>query len=113
MVLNWQIRSGATKIIIDIKIAVNAAYEYIKSLQEMMGSSLRDLRLEEVQLSEDKSLWLITLGFYIPKKAPKSPLENLMATSLASTTVLYEREYKLFKVNSQTGEVEAMKIRKV
>ncbi|MEH2422206.1 MAG: hypothetical protein V7K48_15210 [Nostoc sp.] len=40
---------------IDIKTAVNAAYEYIKSLQEMMGSSLGDLRLEEVELSEDKA----------------------------------------------------------
>ncbi|MEH2277748.1 MAG: hypothetical protein V7K40_23900 [Nostoc sp.] len=98
---------------IDIKTAVNAAYEYIKSLQEMMGSSLRDLRLEEVELSEDKSLWLITLGFDIPKKPPQSQFENLIATSGAFTTVLYEREYKLFKVNSQTGKVEAMKIRQV
>lgn len=98
---------------IDIKTAVNAAYEYIKSLQEMMGSSLGDLRLEEVELSEDKSFWLITLGFNIPKKPPKSRLEDLIPMSLASTSVLYEREYKLFKVNSQTGEVEAMKIRQV
>ncbi|MEH2012891.1 hypothetical protein [Nostoc sp.] len=98
---------------IDIKTAVNAAYEYIKSLQEMMGSSLGDLRLEEVELSEDKSFWLITLGFNIPKKPPKSRLEDLIPISLASTPVLYEQEYKLFKVNSQTGEVEAMKIRQV
>jgi hypothetical protein len=25
----------------------------------------------------------------------------------------YERDYKIFKVNSQTGEVEAMKIREI
>ncbi|MEH2417714.1 hypothetical protein [Nostoc sp.] len=98
---------------IDVKTAVNAAYEYIKSIQDMMGSSLGDLRLEEVELSEDKSFWLITLGFDIPKKPPKSRLEDLIPTSLASTPVLYEREYKLFKVNSLTGKVEAMKIRQV
>ncbi|MEH2182112.1 hypothetical protein [Nostoc sp.] len=98
---------------IDVKTAVNAAYQYIKSIQDMMGSSLKDLRLEEVELSEDKSFWLITLGFDIPKKPPKSQFENLIAPSMASTLVLYEREYKLFKVNSQTGEVEAMKIRQV
>ncbi|MEH2023780.1 hypothetical protein [Nostoc sp.] len=98
---------------IDVKTAVNAAYEYIKSIQHMINSSLRDLRLEEVELSEDKSFWLITLGFDIPKKPPKSRLEDLMGTSLASTPVLYEREYKLFKVNSQSGEVEAMKIRQL
>ena len=98
---------------IDVKTAVNAAYQYIKSIQDIMGSSLGDLRLEEVELSEDKRFWLITLGFDIPKKPPKSRLENLMPVSLASVPVLYEREYKLFKVNSQTGEVEAMKIREV
>ena len=98
---------------IDVKTAVNAAYEYIRSLQDIIGSSLPDLRLEEVELSNDKSFWLITLGFDIPKKPPKSRLENLIPTSLASTPALYEREYKLFKVNSETGEVEAMKIRQV
>jgi len=98
---------------IDVKTAVNAAYEYIKSMQDMMDSSLGDLRLEEVEFSEDKSFWLITLGFDVPKKPPKSQLENFITTSLTSTPVLYEREYKLFKVNSETGEVEAMKIRQV
>ncbi|MFN6485118.1 MULTISPECIES: hypothetical protein [unclassified Nostoc] len=98
---------------IDVKTAVNAAYQYIKSIQDMMGSSLEDLRLEEVELSEDKSFWLITLGFDIPKNPPKSRLDDLIPPSLTSTLVLYEREYKLFKVNSQTGEVEAMKIREV
>ncbi|MBN3898531.1 MAG: hypothetical protein HWQ41_25675 [Nostoc sp. NOS(2021)] len=98
---------------IDVKTAVNAAHEYIKSMQDMMGSSLGDLRFEEVELSEDKSFWLITLGFDIPKKPPKSRLEELIPISIAPTLVLYEREYKLFKVNSQTGEVEAMKIRQV
>jgi len=98
---------------IDVKTAVNAAYQYIKSMQDMMDSSLGDLRLEEVEFSEDKSFWLITLGFDVPKKPPKSQLENFITTSLTSTPVLYEREYKLFKVNSETGEVEAMKIRQV
>lgn len=56
---------------------------------------------------------MITLGFDIPKKPPKNRLEDLIPISLASIHVLYEREYKFFKVNSQTGEVEAMKIRQV
>ncbi|MBE9103521.1 hypothetical protein IQ229_00710 [Nostoc cf. edaphicum LEGE 07299] len=89
---------------IDVKTAVNAAYEYLKSLQDIMGSSLPDLRLEEVELSEDQSFWLITLGFDKPEKS----LSNIFTTSRTS-----ERVYKLFKVNSQTGEVEAMKIREV
>jgi hypothetical protein len=89
---------------IDVRTAVNAAYGYLKSLQDIMDSSLPDLRLEEVELSEDKSFWLITLGFDKPEKS----LSNIFNTSRTS-----ERVYKLFKVNSQTGEVEAMKIREV
>ncbi|MHC5892544.1 hypothetical protein [Nostoc sp.] len=40
---------------IDVKTAVNAAYEYIKSMQDMMGSSLGDLRLEEVNFLRTKA----------------------------------------------------------
>ncbi|AUB40172.1 hypothetical protein COO91_06178 [Nostoc flagelliforme CCNUN1] len=47
------------------------------------------MKLEEVELSDDKSFWLITLGFDIPKKPLKSQLENFIATSLTSTPVLY------------------------
>ncbi|WP_334989139.1 hypothetical protein [Nostoc sp.] len=71
------------------------------------------MRLEEVELSDEKNFWLITLGFNIPKKPPKNQLENLILSSLASTPVLYKRKYKLFKVNSETDEVEAMRIRQV
>ncbi|MHC5773009.1 MAG: hypothetical protein ACYTXP_03685 [Nostoc sp.] len=46
---------GTTKIMIDVKTAVNAAYEYIKSMQDMMGSSLGDLRLEEVNFLRTKA----------------------------------------------------------
>ncbi|MBW4611798.1 MAG: hypothetical protein KME21_00650 [Desmonostoc vinosum HA7617-LM4] len=88
---------------IDVKTAVNAAYEYIKSLQDIMGYSLPDLRLEEVELSEDKGLWLITLGFDREK----------VTRNLFNSSRQIERVYKLFRINSETGEVEAMKIRQV
>jgi hypothetical protein len=86
---------------IDLKQAVQATYDYLQSLQGMMGHPLNNLRLEEVELSEDRNFWLITLGFdSIIKK-------NRLAIELDIST----REYKIFKVNSQSGEVEAMKIR--
>lgn len=94
---------------IDLKTAVSAAYQYIRGLQEVMGNPLNDLRLEEVELSEDRRFWLITLGFDIPNKKSK----NNKQFDLALPTVTSRREYKIFKVNSQTGEVEAMKIREV
>lgn len=73
------------------------------SIQDMIGNPAEDLRLEEVELSEDKNFWLITLGFERPVKN-KTPLAEIAIMS---------REYKIFRVNSQTGEVEAMKIRQV
>lgn len=98
---------------IDLKTAVSAATNYLESLQDIVGN-LGGLRLEEVELSEDKKYWLITLGFDVSTKS-RNPLGINFTPegSLMRETNLLTREYKLFKVNSETGEVEAMKIRKV
>ncbi len=84
---------------IDVKTAVESANRYFRSLAGMIGSinELSNIRLEEVELSDDKRYWLITLGF---DRSDRSILSS-------------DREYKLFKINSETGEVEAMKIREV
>jgi hypothetical protein len=85
---------------VDVKSAVQLAFEYLKSFQDFMGSQLENLRLEEVELSDNEPFWLITLGFDVPTDGeffgPKQ-----------------RREYKLLKVNSETGQVQAMKIREV
>jgi hypothetical protein len=96
---------------IDVKSAVNAACQYLESLQDFMGKSSQDLRLEEVELSEDRRFWLITLGFEQPVKAKRSQISSLVPAPAVPPQPEYERVYKLFKVNSETGEVEAMKIR--
>lgn len=93
-----------SKSIIDVKTAVSAAYNYLISIQDMMGNELQDIRLEEVELFEEKNFWSITLGFDNPVKT-----KNLLDIQLG----LPQREYKVFKVNAHTGEVEAMKIRKL
>jgi len=86
---------------INVKNAVKSAYDYFQSIQDLMNNHIEDLNLEEVELSEDEKFWLITLGFDRPIKTP-----NLFEEK-------YKRVYKLFKVNSETGAVEAMKIREV
>lgn len=98
---------------IDLKTAVSATHDYLLSIQDIMGS-LEDLRLEEVELSEDKKYWLITLGFDLPVRN-QNPLGIALdiTGSLRREGNLLVRKYKLFKVNSETGEVEAMKIREV
>lgn len=96
---------------IDIKTAFHAAYQYLESVQEMIGGKLEDLRLEEAELSDDRNFWLITLGFDVPIKSLNTIREQLPIPNVYKQT--YRREYKTFKVNAQTGGVEAMKIRQL
>lgn len=91
---------------IDVKEAVAAAKESLLFLQNVVEpTTLTELRLEEVELSEDGYYWLVTLGYDRPVTKSTSPLSQLMSDA--------RREYKLFKVRVETGEVESMKIRQV
>lgn len=92
---------------IDVRKAVGAAQQYFGSLQDMIGYPTEDWRLEEAELSEDKKHWFITLGFIRPVDKTSNPLANFMETPN------YEREYKVFKIDATTGEVQSMKIREV
>jgi len=89
---------------VDVRSAVDAAQIYLDSVQDMIGHT-EDLRLEEAELSEDKQYWLITLGFNRLVDKTSNPLADLVAIRN------YERDYKVFKINAQTGEVQSMKIR--
>jgi len=84
---------------IDVKQAAQAASDFISGLYS--SETISDVRLEEVELSEDEKYWLITLSFPLP----------------SSLGVVYlgggGRQYKLFKVDADTGEVLSMKIRDV
>jgi len=73
----------------------------------VIGYPTEDLRLEEAELSEEKKHWFITLGFIRPVDKTSSPLADLIATRN------YEREYKVFKIDATTGEVQSIKIREV
>lgn len=90
---------------IDVKTAVTAANNYLQDVKELMKVQLESLRLEEVELSEDQREWLITLGFDVPIRT------NSLANLVAGTNSVYQREYKLFKIDSETGEVKSMKMR--
>jgi hypothetical protein len=92
---------------INVVEAVTAANGYLQDVKDMMKIQFESLRLEEVELSEDQREWLITLGFDIPIKS--NSMNSL--TSMMGTNSVYQREYKLFKVDSETGEVKSMKIR--
>ncbi len=92
---------------IDVKAAVGSAHNYLQSIKDLMGGTLENLRLEEVELSDDERTWSITLGFDVPDTKSLFP-ELARAQSL---TLPYKREYKLFQVDAKTGLIKSMKIR--
>lgn len=94
---------------IDAKSAVGAARTYVKDVQDILGSSLDNLRLEEVELSEDERNWLVTFGYDNPNKP-----ENLSNLSLVTPELArLAREYKVLSIDADSGSVKSMKSRKV
>ena len=93
---------------ITIKEAVEKALVHI---QDLYGSGLNALKLEETELTEDEQYWLVTLGF--DEELPPTPVELLSFSSPSDIPhISYNRVYKIFKINAANGSVLSMKIRK-
>lgn len=95
---------------VDVKTAVNTALNYVREFRSEIDGRLEELRLEEVELSEDGKYWLITLGYSVPVTEITVPAIMLPPMD---TKKRFQRDYKIFKVNSETNQVESMKIRKI
>jgi len=93
------ITTAAKKPKVDARAAASAAAAYFKELYPNVTA----FSLEEVELSEDGTHWLITLSFEI-RPVP----QTLNALFQPPRT-----KFKLFKVDAKTGRVVAMKIRKL
>ncbi|QQE67477.1 hypothetical protein GFS31_41900 (plasmid) [Leptolyngbya sp. BL0902] len=87
---------------VDVQTATQNAARFLQNLAPQIGAEIIDIRLEEVELSEDEKFWFITLGFLRPTDAAFAILQSQK-----------QRDYKQFKVDAETGEVKAMKIRNV
>ena len=87
--------------IIDVKEAVKKATEYAVALYA--PEQLNDLRLEEVELGDD-GFWYVTLGF--SRQPPPNP-NPLLRFPFPD----FRREYKVVKIDAQSGEVKALKMR--
>lgn len=91
---------------IDVRNAVAQSINYLQSIHDLMGEP-QNLRLEEVELSDDQKIWIITLGFTY-----KSDSDEMMK-SVFGENYNQNRVYKTFKVNAETGEVKGMNIRQL
>jgi len=92
----------------DIDQAVQSAKAFAsKSLGEERTANIR---LEEIESAvvDGKPVWLITLSSESPRDAialnKTAPLSRILGADA-------EREYKIFTVTKETGEVLSMKIR--
>lgn len=83
---------------IDIKQAAQAASNFIIGLYS--DQTISDVRLEEVELSDDEKYWFITLSFPAPNSSGLLGLPT-------------RRQYKILKVDRETGTVLSMKIREL
>ena len=83
---------------IDVKEATGKAREYLVSF----FPDAEKVQLEEVELTEDKSYWYITVSY--------EGVSNSVASSLLVGKSL---RYKIFKLDAESGEVISMKIRDI
>jgi hypothetical protein len=105
--LRWSLIAGMSAITtskkpkVDARAAANAAATYFKELYPTVTA----FSLEEVELSEDGANWLITLSFEIPV----SPRQGGILAQFQPP----KTKFKVFKVDTKTGKVIGMKIRKL
>lgn len=102
---------------IDLRKAVQSVRDYIVEFNDILENDLDGVMVEETELSEDDKYWLITIGFN-RKIDPRE--QNIAAFGIASGILAKEgkattikRDYKIFQVDSNTGEVVSMKIYKL
>ena len=83
---------------INVKEATDKAKEYLESF----FPDAENVQLEEVEMTEDKAHWFVTISY--------EGVSNSVASSLlVGKSVLY----KIFKIDAQLGEVISMKFRDI
>ncbi len=88
-----------------IEIATAAVHEYYD------GDEISGIRLEEVEFVDESNLWLITLGFMMAEAPERTSAFKESMKSITEAGVK-TRVYKVFAIDSMTGKVLSMKIRK-
>lgn len=90
----------------EVRDAIRIAGQYMRDLYQ--GEELPHFRLEEVELSEDSSEWLVTFGFTASERDVET---NSFIAAIGGSTSRPRRDYKLIRVDARTGKALAMNIR--
>ena len=92
---------------IKAKEAVQIAQKQM--LEWFSEEELHELELEEVELSSDESAWLVTLGYTAQRPNPTAS-EVMSAPAGAAFDSI--RNFKVFAIDVESGEIRSMKQRK-
>jgi hypothetical protein len=95
---------------LDVKQAVQKSADYLRGVE---FSAPQELRVEEVELSDDEGCWVVTLGFrgdQLVVNADRSA-GTLFTQPRPIAHPRYKREYRVFRIRSQDGELRGMKKR--
>jgi hypothetical protein len=87
---------GQVSNMIDVKDAVRRAFAFTKDFQDVMNAT--SLTLEEVELSGDGKVWLVTLSYFDSAEAFEANL----------TGADRRRRYKLLRIDADSGQVLGM-----
>lgn len=100
---------------IDLRKAVKNVQDYIVEFNDILENNLEGVMVEETELSDDEKYWLITIGFNRKIDPREQNVSALMGGILntGEKPATMRRDYKIFKVDSSTGEVVSMKIYKL
>jgi len=79
---------------ISVKAAVEAVMQFLREVYS--NTALLAVRLEEIELDEKRTEWLVTMSLAIPSGIVMLP---------------NQRELKRFRVDAGTGQVKSMRIR--
>jgi hypothetical protein len=91
---------------INVKEAVAKAVQYVLNI--FSCDTISDVRLEEVEFSDNDALWLITVSLVRKPKDTGVVSENLLNMQLP-----LERIYKILAIDAINGEIKSMKIRQL
>jgi hypothetical protein len=96
---------------IEAKQAIETAFLKIHEYYD--DSQLKDLLLEEVIFDGINEIWLITLGFNVPNTNKKKYSYLQQQFSLQNYDDTYERKYKVFEIDGESGKSKSMMVKNV